>query len=259
MLLKQRQAPSTSSKHFSVSLARNVADVREAQRLRFRVFAEEMGAQVPSREQGIDCDLYDAYCDHLLVRDTVSGEVVGTYRILTGAQARRIGGFYSDEEFDLTRLGHLRDHLVEVGRSCVHPDYRSGCAISMLWSGLGAYVLRNGYRYLMGCASLPMTDGGAYAARVYRSISRDHQSPPEYRVFPRIDLPLSHLERGAPANLRAGSKDVQAPPLVKGYLRLGAYVCGEPAWDPDFNTADLLVLLPLDRVDSRYARHFLKP
>ncbi|MGH8641935.1 MAG: GNAT family N-acetyltransferase, partial [Burkholderiales bacterium] len=143
MLAKQPRARETSSKQLTTALAVNIHEVREAQRLRYRVFAEEMGAQVPGREQGIDCDIYDAYCHHLLVRDTEANEVVGTYRILNGAQARRLGGFYSDEEFDLTRLNPLRDVTVEVGRSCVHPDYRSGATIALLWSGLGSYMLQH--------------------------------------------------------------------------------------------------------------------
>lgn len=249
MLARQSRPSQTSSRSLTVELARDLYEVREAQRLRYRVFAEEMGARVPGREQGIDCDIYDAYCHHLLVRDAESREIVGTYRILNGAQARRLGGFYSDEEFDLTRLQHLRDVTVEVGRSCVHPDYRSGATIALLWSGLGAYMLQHDYQYLMGCASIGMTDGGRGAAAVYRQISETHLSPIEYRVFPRCELPLDAEEEDGEAQL---------PALIKGYLRLGSYVCGAPAWDPDFNTADLLMLLPLARVNPRYARHFLK-
>lgn len=249
MLAKQSWARETSSKQLTVALAANIHEVREAQRLRYRVFAEEMGARVPGRDQGIDCDIYDAYCRHLLVRDTDSNEVVGTYRILSGAQARRLGGFYSDEEFDLTRLNPLRDLTMEVGRSCVHPDYRGGATIALLWSGLCAYMQQHDYQYVMGCASIGMTDGGRGAASIYRRVAATHLSPIEYRVFPRNELALEDFSPAA---------DAQLPALIKGYLRVGAYVCGAPAWDPDFNTADLLMLLPLARMDTRYARHFLK-
>lgn len=234
----------------SVSLARGPREVWEAQRLRYRIFHEEMGARVPGHERGIDCDLFDAHCDHLLVRDPETNEVVGTYRILTGPQARRIGGFYSDVEFDLARLDHLRDRTVEVGRSCVHPDHRNGATIAMLWTGLARYMQQHRYEYLLGCASIGMSDGGHCAASLYNALARCHMSPVEYRVFPRCPLPLEALDRSMRAEM---------PALIKGYLRLGAYVCGAPAWDPDFNTADLLMLLPLDRVNHRYARHFLKP
>jgi putative hemolysin len=239
----ERQVPA-----LVVSFARSADEVLEAQRLRCKVFAGEMGARLPDAASGIDCDLYDAHCDHLLVRDTDSGEVVGTYRLLPGLKARDIGSFYADGEFDLTRLEHLRDETVEIGRSCVHPDYRNGATIARLWAGLVAYATQRGYRYFMGCASLSMADGGHVAASVYRSLARDHLSPVEYRAFPRCELPLAALDR-----------DVAAlpPPLVKGYIRVGAWICGAPAWDPDFNTADLLMLLPLSRMDVRYARHFM--
>lgn len=249
MLAKQQQPRETSSKRLTLTLASDLHEVREAQRLRYQVFAEEMGARVPGREQGIDCDIYDAYCEHLLVRDVESSRVVGTYRILSGVQARRLGGFYSDEEFDLTRLGRLRDLTVEVGRSCVHADYRNGATIALLWSGIGAYMLRNNYQFLIGCASISLSDGGRAAAGVYRRLNEECLSPIEYRVFPRCELPLESPVDGAGSPL---------PPLIKGYARLGAFVCGAPAWDPDFNTADLLMLLPLARINPRYARHFLK-
>ncbi len=213
-----------------------------------RVFTGEMGASISGGQTGIDSDIYDTYCDHLLVRDAASSEVVGTYRLLPGLQARQIGSFYADAEFDLTRLNHLRDATVEIGRACVHPDYRNGATIVRLWAGLVAYAARRGYQYLMGCASLSMIDGGHVAANIYRRLASTHLAPAEYRVFPRCELPLATLDREI---------DVVPPPLVKGYVRIGAYVCGEPSWDADFNTADLLMLLPLSRMDARYARHFL--
>lgn len=249
MLARQPHANETSGNSLIVAFASNVHEVREAQRLRYQVFAEEMGAHVPGREQGVDCDVFDAYCEHLLVRDAKTNEVVGTYRILDGSRARRIGGFYSDGEFDLARLDHLRDATVEVGRSCVHPDYRSGSVIALLWTALGAYMLRTGHRYLIGCASIGMSDGGATAASVYRQLRATCFSPIEYRVFPRRVLAVDEA---------AGADDIALPPLIKGYVRLGSYVCGAPAHDPDFNTADLLMLLPLARVNPRYARRFLK-
>ena len=233
----------------AVSLACNEAEVLEAQRLRYRVFAAELGARVPGGEAGVDRDFYDIHCAHLLVRDTSSGEVVGTYRLLPGLKAREIGSFYADSEFDLTRLRHLRDSTVEIGRSCVHPDYRTGATIALLWSGLAAFAARHDYRYMIGCASLSMADGGCAAASIYRRIARNHLSPVEYRAFPRCELPLAAFSRDV---------DAMPPALVKGYLRAGAYVCGAPAWDPDFNTADLMMLLPLSRMSARYARHFLR-
>lgn len=235
-------------RQFKVSIAASRSEIREAQRLRWQVFGEEMGARLNSPEPGLDIDMYDAWCDHLIVRDTASGEVVGTYRILGPDAAKRIGNFYSDQEFDLTRLAHLRNRMVEIGRSCVHPDYRSGGTITLLWAGLANYMKENGYDYLMGCASIDMRDGGHNAAGVWHAIRDKHLAPVEWRVFPRCPLPLDALTTEAAPIV---------PPLVKGYLRAGAFVCGEPAWDPDFNTADLLILLPMREVSPAYARHFL--
>ena len=234
---------------FRVTLARNIVEIRAAQRLRYRVFAEEMGARVPGREQAIDCDLYDAYCDHLVVVHTASAEVVGTYRLLNGAQARRAGGFYSDTEFDLAALKDLRDGIVEAGRACIHPGFRGGAVLALLWAGILEYVLQGGYRYLVGCASLSLADGGAQAARVYAALAGERATPEEYRVYPRTAWNIA----------RAPQEDVAVlPALLKGYRKLGAYVCGEPAFDPDFNTADLFLMLPVAEVDVRYVRRWSK-
>ena len=248
MLNQQTQTAIHSSPKFFYCFAQTKADIEEAQRLRYRVFAEEMGARLSTRKSGVDEDIYDPYCDHLLVRDGITNEVVGTYRILSPEKARKIGGYYSQSEFDLTRLEHLSGRMVEVGRSCVHPDYRSGAVIALLWAGLADYMEHGGYGYLIGCASISMADGGHSAASLFNRIQVDNMSPVEWRVFPRCPLPLE--------NLRCDLNPTM-PPLIKGYLRLGAYVCGDPAWDPDFNTADLLVLLPMANLNHRHARHFL--
>jgi putative hemolysin len=138
---------------------------------------------------------------------------------------------------------------VEVGRACVHADYRHGSIITLLWAGLAKYMLRNRYEYLIGCGSVNMADGGHLAASLYAKLKQNHLSPAEYRVFPRCPLPLEALRTDMEAS---------CPALLKGYLRMGAYIGGEPAWDPDFNTADMLVMLPMSRLNQRYAAHFLK-
>ncbi len=231
-----------------VALAQTASEIIAAQKLRWRVFAEELGATLPTRTPGIDRDFYDAYCEHLIVRDEANGRIVGTYRILSPLAACRVGGYYSENEFDLTRLAHLRPRIVEVGRSCIDPDYRSGATIALLWSGLARYMIENGHEYLIGCASIGMQDGGHNAVAIYQQLE-SHLAPMEYRVFPRHPLPIDRIWAAPHPEL---------PPLIKGYLRAGAWVCGEPAWDADFNTADLLLLLPMSRVDARYARHFVE-
>ena len=248
-MLQQAEQPATPRKRrLHVGLAHGESEIREAQKLRYRIFAEELGARLPTRTPGIDIDLYDPFCDHLIVRDEDNNRIVGTYRILTPHAARRVGGYYSETEFDLTRLQLLRESMVEIGRSCIDPDYRTGGTIALLWSGLARYMAQGNYRTLIGCASIGMADGGHIAANLYSRLG-EHMAPPEYRVFPRHPLPVEHLFNDQPAEL---------PPLIKGYLRAGAYVGGEPAWDPDFNTADLLIMLPMTRIDERYARHFLE-
>ena len=236
------------ARNLHVGLATCETEILEAQKLRYRVFADEMGARLATRTPGVDRDIYDPFCEHLIVRDEAAGRIVGTYRILSPAAARKVGGYYSENEFDLTRLQHLRGRMVEIGRSCIDADYRSGAVIALLWSGLARYMQENGYDHLIGCASVSMADGGHTAASLYNRLREKHLAPLEYHVFPRYPLPLGSLR---------GDLEAEAPPLIKGYLRAGAWICGEPAWDPDFNTADLPILLSINKVDERYARHFM--
>ena len=231
-----------------ITWASNASEIKEAQRLRYKVFAEEMGAKLSSNPEKLDIDEFDAYCDHLLIRDQESLKVVGTYRVLPPHKALEIGRLYSDSEFDLSRLDHLRPKLVELGRSCVHEDFRSGAVIMALWSGLAQYMQKHDYEIMLGCASIPMGDGGHFAASLYNSLSNDQMAPVENHAFPRLPLPLERLN---------GGLEVEPPPLIKGYLKLGAKICSAPAWDPDFNTADVLTMLRLSEINPRYAKHFL--
>lgn len=239
--------PRTMRQSLSVGLAETAYEVEEAQRLRYQVFAGEMGARMSSANERIDRDVFDPFCEHLVVRDNQNGRVVGTYRILPPGQAKAIQGYYSESEFDMTRLSRLRNNMAEVGRSCVHPDYRDGATIAQLCGELANYMVERQYDYLIGRASISIADGGHYAASVYHKLQKPHEAPPEYRVFPRYPLPLNELDSW---------RDVIVPPLINGYLRLGAYICGEPAWDRDFNTADLFFLLPLSRLNSRHTLRF---
>ncbi|MDO9197270.1 GNAT family N-acetyltransferase [Rhodoferax sp.] len=236
----------------SVSWAKHTDEVRQAQRLRFRVFAQEMGARLDTMSPGHDVDLFDNYCEHLLVRDEVTKEVVGTYRLLTPAQARRVGSTYSDLEFDLTRLRSLRERMVELGRSCVHPDYRHGGVIMALWGALAEFMVRNKRDTMIGCASIPMLHNGIVsgdvAASIWHQLKASHLAPIEHHVHPRLPLPVDQLD---------SSLKVEPPPLIKGYLRLGAKILGAPAWDPDFNSADLPMMMRINDLPPRYRKHFL--
>jgi len=249
----QARTDSRAAPGYTVSFASHESEIAEAQRLRYKVFAEEMGAKLASAPQsagepGYDIDEYDMHCEHLLVREETEGRVVGAYRLLPPEHARRVGRLYSESEFDLTRLAHLRGRAVEAGRSCVHWEHRNGAVIMLLWAGIARYMKRYGYEYLIGCASISLRDGGHAAANLYSALKADEFVAPEYRVFPRLPLPYEKL-RTADAPL--------VPPLIKGYLRAGARVGGAPAWDPDFNTADLFMFLPMSALNPRYAKHFL--
>ena len=238
----------------SGSWARHQDEVRAAQRLRYQVFAVEMGATLPNTLAGHDIDLFDDYCEHLLVRDDGTGEVIGTYRVLTPTQAKRAGGTYSDTEFDLTRLRSLREHMVELGRSCVHAEHRTGGVILALWGALAEFMARNQLHTMIGCASIPMqTPGqavgssGQAAASIWRQVKQTHLAPIDYHVTPRLALPVDKLD---------DSLNIEPPALIRGYLRLGAKVLGAPAWDPDFNSADLPMMMRVADLPARYRKHF---
>ncbi|MCC2597360.1 GNAT family N-acetyltransferase [Pusillimonas sp. MFBS29] len=231
-----------------LGLARTNEELEAIQRLRYNVFTEEMHAVFPNAVDGLDTDRYDPWCEHLMVRETGSGMVVGTYRLLPPEHVSKAGGYYSDTEFDLSGLSHLYPVMAEVGRSCTHPDYRSGAVIMLLWSGIANLMKQYGFRYVLGCASVSLRDDGVTAAEVWRVASKELARQPELaRVVPRHRYPVERLDSTLPARI---------PPLIKGYLKLGASICGEPAWDPDFNTADFPVLLDIHAMDARYRRHF---
>ncbi|WP_395407207.1 GNAT family N-acetyltransferase [Pseudoduganella sp. UC29_106] len=235
------------SGRLTLSMASTQEELREVQRLRYKVFIESMGLTSLASEDGLDSDEFDDVCDHLIVREADSLKVVGTYRLLNPAGARKVGRVYSENEFDLGRLRHLRGRMVEAGRACIHPDYRGGSVIMLLWSGLAEYMRRHQCEYLTGCASISLADGGHNAVAVYQHLQKAHMAPPEYRVTPHLPFPIGQVE---PA------RSAQVPALLKGYMRSGAWICGEPAWDPDFESADLFVMMPLANLDSRYARHY---
>lgn len=221
--------------------------LREAQALRFRVFSAEFDAKLKGAELGLDMDDYDPHCSHIGVRDLNSGELVATTRLLDHQAAAGLGRFYSEEEFSLHGLARLQGPLLEIGRTCVASGYRSGATIAVLWSELAEVLNEGGYRYLMGCASIPMKDGGIQAQAIMQRLRERHLCTDHLRAEPRTPLPRLEL----PGNVTA-----ELPPLLKAYMRLGAKVCGEPCWDPDFQVADVFILLKRDELCPRYARHF---
>ncbi|WP_415949677.1 GNAT family N-acetyltransferase [Streptomyces sp. KLOTTS4A1] len=243
-------APSTvtaASAAYAVAIADTAEQVRAAQQLRHEVFGGELGARLHSPRPGLDIDPFDAVADHLVVTETNSGEVVGTYRLIPPGRG---GKLYAESEFELSGLDPIRSQLVEAGRSCVHPDHRTGAVINLLWSALARYVLLSGHAYLAGCASVPLDDGGRAAASAWLLGNAKHTPPAELRVHP-------HRPWQPAGPLDAAPSYADLPPLLRGYLRLGAWVCGAPAYDPEFGVADFYVLLPMANVPERYRRYFL--
>jgi putative hemolysin len=259
-----RGASAPGPRAFSVAWARTQDEVEEAQRLRFRVFALEMGARLSPQGSaaGLDVDHFDAFCDHLLVRAAPGEEggrceVVGTYRVLSPARALAAGGYYSDSEFDLAPLAALRSRAVELGRSCVHADWRLGGVILAMWSALADYMLRRELDTMIGSASISLADGPEHAMALWQRLRRTHLAEARWRVQPMRGLPAAGPM--SPAAVDADAADVpDAPPLIKGYLRCGARVLGPPALDESFNTADLPMMLRLQDMAPRYRRHFLE-
>lgn len=262
-LLAKRPSPaaraaSTSRKtplRLEASWADSTEDLRRVQRLRHQVFAAEMGARlqrVAGTPPGHDADRFDDYCAHLLVRaifpDEETHEVVGTYRVLTPDAARCAGGFYSETEFDLTPLAPIRSRMAELGRSCIHPAWRTGGTILALWSALGDFMRSHRLDLAFGCVSVGMGDGGHAAASLWQQLSALHLAPPERRVCPLRPLPIASLRHDV---------NVETPALIRGYLRCGAELLGPPAYDSDFNTADLPMLMSFAGLPRRHRRHFL--
>ena len=254
-------ARTPAAPRYSLLVTRDDALVRAAQRLRHDVFAVEQGARLPpgpDTDAGRDADAFDAFCDHLVVREDASGAVVGTYRMLTPEGATRAGGLYSDTEFDLSALDDLRPRTVEVGRSCVHPDHRSGTVLSLVWAGIGRYLLLTGHRWLVGCASVPLTPDGALPGAVWSLVAARHLTGVDRRVTPHHPARVGDTRADdASAGPAPAARPRELPPLLRGYLRLGARIGGPPALDPDFGVADLFVLLDHTAIDPRWRRHLL--
>jgi putative hemolysin len=223
--------------------------IKEAQALRFRVFSKEMGAKLKTESEGLDYDEVDSYCDHLIVYDNVNKKIVGYTRLLNQDQAEHLGRFYSQSEFNLDQVLTLPGRFLEIGRTCVDPDYRGGAVLTTLWSALVQYALEGQFNYLLGCASVTPGPSGFAVDAVYRNIDAKNIAPSSIQVTPTIPIP---------SELRCERDESGIPPLLKAYFRFGAVVCGEPFWDEDFNCMDLFVLLPLDHLQERYSKHYMR-
>jgi putative hemolysin len=264
MHLRDRAAMSTSSvllatdpglgqataPKYTLLLSTDQNLIEEAQRLRYEVFSSEPGYQLTSTT---DVDRFDQYCDHLLVREDNTGELVGCYRMLPPPGAIAAGGLYTATEFDIRSLDPLRPSLVEMGRAVVRDEHRNGAVVLLMWGGILAYLDRCGYDYVNGCVSVPIQGvDDDVPGRQVRGV-RDHllqRYRADYTVHPYRQVVLD----GTPLDDIPPPGRVTVPPLMRGYVRLGARVCGEPAHDPDFGVADFMVLLDKRQADTRYLK-----
>ncbi|MDE2490539.1 MAG: GNAT family N-acetyltransferase [Elusimicrobia bacterium] len=231
-----------------VECTRETESVRDAQRLRDEVFAEELGARRTPAAGRLDLDRFDDHCAHLLVREGRGGPAVACARLLTAADAMAAGGFESQRQFDMTRALTMPGRLLEVGRVCVARRRRDGAALSALWNGLAREARARGADSLIGRASVPFDPETETLAPLSESL-RERWTSDAYRVYPR---------RPVPRGPRGESRRAALPPLLAAYLRLGAEVGGEPSWDPEFGTADFFVLLPVDGLARRWAPSYLR-
>jgi putative hemolysin len=246
------------SEHFLIKLAEDREEIEKAQRLRYEIFNLEQGRGLKNVEKyGIDFDEFDEYCLHLLAIEKCSGNVIGTYRAHLGCIANSARGFYSSREYELHGLYKLADKCLELGRTCVSPEHRSGSAIALLWGGITELLVRANLTYMLGCVSLEETDPRA-GWGVYEYLSRKGLVCKEFFAIPRPGFRLARPSDHEIEKILANEADLRKiiPPLFKGYLHLGALICGEPALDREFGTTDFFILVDINKVPSRYKRHF---
>lgn len=259
--------------NLEVRLARSSADIRRAQKLRYEVFYEEMAA-VPKMTNLMfrrDEDRYDAICDHLLVVDTGLArpekrtwpkrpKVVGTYRVLRQSVAEATEGFYTQSEYDIAPLVERKRHaydFMELGRSCVLKPYRNRRTVELLWQGIWTYVREQGVDVMLGCASFPGIDPKAHAMAL-SFLHHYSRAPEDWRVsaHPHLFVDMNMLPKDQ-VDPRAALRAM--PPLIKGYLRLGAFVGDGAVVDRQFGTTDVFIILPVEAIDARYFGHFGAP
>jgi putative hemolysin len=246
---------------YEVKFATTFAEIDAAMRLRFEVFNLELNEGLRSSyEKGYDSDAYDAWCDHLIVKDRSLNKVVGAYRLLRQSNARRGLGFYSENEFDLGNLRNLPGESLELGRSCVARDHRSFSVINLLWVAITQYAIENRIRRLFGCCSLHCATVEE-AQPIYDYLRARHFSPEPLRVYPHEAYRIAVRDGTGEMIEKPENNDEQKvwrrlPPLLKGYLRAGAVICGAPAFDPEFGTADVFALLDMEKFTAPYKQRY---
>ncbi len=240
--------------NFLIKIAESEKEITEAQLLRYEVFKLEGGHGATNHDLH-DYDEYDEYCLHLVVIEKSGGKIVGTYRIQAAEAAQRGHGFYSAQEYRLDKLHGVLDDALEMGRSCVYAPYRNGTVMGLLWTGIAEVLNRIRTRYMFGCVSLETTDNATGWA-VYRYLKEKEYLIPDMPASPKPEFMLPPADENEIEKILSASGLKLIPPLMKGYLRLGARVCGEPVLDREFGTIDFLILLDTYKLGDRYLRHF---
>jgi putative hemolysin len=243
---------------FLIKLAENHEEVEKAQRLRYEIFNIEQGRGLKTAEKyGIDFDEFDEYCLHMVAIEKCSGNVVGTYRVHLGCVANSARGFYSSKEYEIHGLYNIADKCIELGRACVSPQYRSGAIVGLLWRGITELLVRADLTYMLGCVSLEGTDS-VIGWAIYEYVAKKYSVCKDFTVIPRpgfkLNRPAEHEIKKILADEAALKRHI--PPIFKGYLKLGAIICGDPALDRDFGTIDFFVLIDVNKIPPAYKRHF---
>ena len=243
--------PATAvSPRYRIRSTRGAASIRSAQRLRYAVFNVELGEGLDSSDRsGLDADPFDDQCDHLIIEEQETGEVIGTYRLQTGAMAAAGRGYYSATEFDFSPYESLRHEILELGRACIRADHRNRAVLDLLWSGIAKYAQSRGSRYLLGCSSLTSQSPGE-GWGLYGQLTGKFLAPPHLRT-----RPIGTYIMPRPIEV---AEAVKTPKLFAAYLSVGAWIAGPPALDGDFKTIDFLTILDLENMTRAGRKHFFK-
>ena len=238
-----------NSKLLNIEWTKDPRVIEDVQRFRFKVFVEEFSITFTDNFHDMDIDDFDQVCDHLVVRETTENSIVGTYRLITPAAAKKIGSMYCDSLFDLSPINHLRDQIVEIDRSCIDKQFRNGYTILLLWKEIYKFILNSSHQYIMGCSSISLADGGLLASNVHQQLIAMNRFSNKLKIKSKHPIQLSE-------NLAHNYMSI--PAILKGYLNVGASICSEPGVDPLFNTVDYLTILKMTDMNSKYVKRFLR-
>lgn len=243
---------------FEVKIAQDKKEIRQALNLRYEVFKIEMGRELKQEGKSkLDSDIYDEFSDHLIVIDKTKDIIVGTYRLILGSKVDKKIGFYSENFFDIRNIKRLNKSqgILELGRSCIHKDYRYGTVINLLWNGIAKYIQDYNVRYLFGSVRF-LTREPTEVSKIFKFLKERFYAGPEFRVYPRPQTKFKGLDKNVKVE---NPREIFhcLPPLIKGYLRAGVLVCGLPAINPDLDSVVIFILLDTEKISSVYKKHYL--